>query len=111
MINDINYLFDYMIKRAIFPDENSFCLEKMGCRPLEYLEQVGWLNNRTWLAHGIHFNDEEIQKLGASKTGIAHCPSSNMLLSSGVCRVQQLEKSGAPVGIGVDGSASLTLKP
>ena len=87
-------------------DENSFCLDKMGCRPLDYLEQVGWLTDRTWLAHGIHFTDTEIQKLGASKTGIAHCPSSNMLLSSGVCRVTQLEKSGVPVGIGVDGSAS-----
>ena len=87
-------------------DENSFCLEKMGCRPLEYLEQVGWLTNRTWLAHGIHFTDKEIQKLGTSKTGLAHCPSSNMLLSSGVCRVPELEKSGVPVGIGVDGSAS-----
>ena len=71
-------------------DENSFCLDKMGCRPLDYLEQVGWLTDRTWLAHGIHFTDTEIQKLGASKTGIAHCPSSNMLLSSGVCRVTQL---------------------
>ena len=87
-------------------DENSFCLQKMGCRPLDYLEQVGWLTDRTWLAHGIHFSDTEIQRLGASKTGIAHCPSSNMLLSSGVCRVTQLEESGAPVGIGVDGSAS-----
>ena len=64
------------------------------------------MTDRTWLAHGIHFTDTEIQKLGASKTGIAHCPSSNMLLSSGVCRVTQLEKSGVPVGIGVDGSAS-----
>ena len=87
-------------------DENSFCLEKMGCRPLDYLEQVGWLTEQTWLAHGIHFSDTEIQRLGASKIGIAHCPSSNMLLSSGVCRVTQLEKAGAPVGIGVDGSAS-----
>ena len=87
-------------------DENSFCLEKMGCRPLDYLEQVGWLTEQTWLAHGIHFSDTEIQRLGASKTGIAHCPSSNMLLSSGVCRVTQLEKAGTPVGIGVDGSAS-----
>ena len=87
-------------------DENNFCLKKMGCRPLEYLEQVGWLTNRTWLAHGIHFTHKEIQKLGTSKTGLAHCPSSNMLLSSGVCRVPELEKSGVPVGIGVDGSAS-----
>ncbi|HIA34400.1 MAG TPA: 8-oxoguanine deaminase, partial [Candidatus Lambdaproteobacteria bacterium] len=82
------------------------CLKTIGCRPLDYLEQVGWLNNKTWLAHGIHFTDEEIQKLAAAKTGISHCPSSNMVLSSGVCRVMDLEKAGVPVGLGVDGSAS-----
>ncbi|HIO10471.1 MAG TPA: 8-oxoguanine deaminase [Deltaproteobacteria bacterium] len=87
-------------------DENSFCLETFGCRPLEYLEQVGWLNNKTWLAHGIHFTDEEIQKLATAKTGISHCPSSNMVLASGVCRVIDLEKAGVSVGLGVDGSAS-----
>ncbi|MCH2269939.1 MAG: 8-oxoguanine deaminase [SAR324 cluster bacterium] len=87
-------------------DENSFCLETFGCRPLDYLEQVGWLNNKTWLAHGIHFTDEEIQKLATAKTGISHCPSSNMVLASGVCRVIDLEKAGVSVGLGVDGSAS-----
>ena len=87
-------------------DENSFCLEKFGCRPVDYLEKVGWLNKRTWLAHGIHFTDEEIQKLSVTKTGISHCPSSNMVLASGVCRVPELEKAGVSVGLGVDGSAS-----
>ena len=87
-------------------DENSFCQEKFGCRPLEYLENLGWLNKRTWLAHGIHFSDVEIKKLSVTKTGISHCPSSNMVLSSGVCRVPELEKAGVAVGIGVDGSAS-----
>ena len=87
-------------------DENSFCLEKFGCRPLEYLENLGWLNKRTWLAHGIHFSDAEIKKLSVTKTGISHCPSSNMVLSSGVCRVPELEKAGVAVGLGVDGSAS-----
>ncbi|MBC8259635.1 MAG: 8-oxoguanine deaminase [SAR324 cluster bacterium] len=87
-------------------DENSFCLETIGSRPLDYLEQVGWLDNQTWLAHGIHFTDEEIQKLAAAKTGISHCPSSNMVLSSGICRVPDLEKAGVEVGLGVDGSAS-----
>ena len=87
-------------------DENSFCLEKFGCRPLEYLENLGWLNKRTWLAHGIHFSDVEIKKLSVTKTGISHCPSSNMVLSSGVCRVPELEKAGVAVGLGVDGSAS-----
>ena len=87
-------------------DENSFCLEKFGCRPLEYLDNLGWLNKRTWLAHGIHFSDAEIKKLSVTKTGISHCPSSNMVLSSGVCRVPELEKAGVAVGLGVDGSAS-----
>jgi len=70
------------------------------------LERVGWLNNRTWLAHGIHFTNEEILKLSVAKTGISHCPSSNMVLSSGVCRVSELEKARVAVGLGVDGSAS-----
>ncbi|MEE3267142.1 MAG: 8-oxoguanine deaminase, partial [SAR324 cluster bacterium] len=87
-------------------DENSFCLEKFGCRPVDYLEKVGWLNKRTWLAHGIHFTAEEIQKLSVTKIGISHCPSSNMVLASGVCRVPELGKAGVAVGLGVDGSAS-----
>ena len=87
-------------------DENSFCQEKFGCRPLEYLDNLGWLNKRTWLAHGIHFSNVEIKKLSVTKTGISHCPSSNMVLSSGVCRVPELEKAGVAVGLGVDGSAS-----
>lgn len=87
-------------------DENRFCLDKMGCRPLDYLERVGWLTGRTWLAHGIHFNADERMKLGQSAVGIAHCPSSNMVLASGVCRVPELEATGSPVGLAVDGSAS-----
>ena len=87
-------------------DENTFCLERFKLRPLDYLEKVGWLKNDVWLAHGIHFNDEEIQRLGAAEVGICHCPSSNMLLGSGICRVQELEQAGASIGLGVDGSAS-----
>ena len=87
-------------------DENSFCMKKFGCRPVDYLEKVGWLNKRTWLAHGIHFTAEEIQKLSVTKIGISHCPSSNMVLASGVCRIPELEKAGVAVGLGVDGSAS-----
>jgi 8-oxoguanine deaminase len=87
-------------------DENAFCLKMFGQRPLDYLDSVGWLNNRTWLAHGIHFNDEEVQRLGAAGTGICHCPSSNMVLASGICRVNELRTAGSPVGLGVDGSAS-----
>lgn len=87
-------------------DENNFCLRQFGQRPLDYLDSVGWLQNRTWLAHGIHFNDEEIARLGHAGTGICHCPSSNMVLASGICRINELKAAGAPVGLGVDGSAS-----
>lgn len=87
-------------------DETAFCIEMFGLRPLDYLEKVGWLNDQVWLAHGIHFNDDEIRRLGEAGTGIAHCPSSNMLLASGMCPTLDLERAGSPVGLGVDGSAS-----
>ncbi|MFC6978297.1 amidohydrolase family protein [Microbulbifer taiwanensis] len=87
-------------------DETAYCQELFGMRPLDYLEDSGWLSNRTWLAHGIHFNDDEIARLGRAGTGIAHCPSSNMVLGSGLCRTLELEAAGAPVGLAVDGSAS-----
>lgn len=87
-------------------DEENFCLRRFGCRPVDYLEKVGWLNNRTWLAHGIHFSSEEITRLGAAGVGIAHCPGSNMRLGSGIAKVNELVNAGSPVGIAVDGSAS-----
>ncbi|WP_116474461.1 8-oxoguanine deaminase [Zobellella maritima] len=87
-------------------DETEFCLKMFGMRPVDYLESVGWLNSRVWLAHGIHFNEEEVRRLGKAGVGIAHCPSSNMLLASGQCPTLDLEAAGCPVGIGVDGSAS-----
>lgn len=87
-------------------DETAYCQKLFGMRPLDYLEDCGWLTNRTWLAHGIHFNDGEIQRLGHAGTGIAHCPSSNMVLGSGLCRTLELEAAGSPVGLAVDGSAS-----
>jgi 8-oxoguanine deaminase len=87
-------------------DETAFCQKMFGMRPVDYLESVGWLSNRVWLAHGIHFNDQEIGRLGKAGVGIAHCPSSNMLLASGQCPTLDLEAAGCPVGIGVDGSAS-----
>jgi len=87
-------------------DENQFCLDMFGLRPLDYLESVGWMHDKTWLAHGIHFNDEEIKRLGESRVGICHCPSSNMVLASGICRVNELKAAGVRVGLGVDGSAS-----
>ncbi len=87
-------------------DEEDFCLERFGLRTVDYLDSVGWLGPRTWLAHGIHFNAGEIARLGAAGTGICHCPSSNMRLASGICPTVELEAAGAPIGIGVDGSAS-----
>jgi 8-oxoguanine deaminase len=87
-------------------DEDAYCMAQYGCRPLEYLENAGWLGEHTWLAHGIHFTDSEVQKLGRHGVGISHCPTSNMVLASGQCRTRELEEAGAAVGLGVDGSAS-----
>ncbi|MBA1322009.1 8-oxoguanine deaminase [Pseudomonas plecoglossicida] len=87
-------------------DEEEFCLQRFGLRTVDYLDSVGWLGPRTWLAHGIHFNPDEITRLGAAGTGICHCPSSNMRLASGIAPTVDLEAAGATVGLGVDGSAS-----
>ncbi|WP_455863650.1 8-oxoguanine deaminase [Pantoea agglomerans] len=87
-------------------DEEQFCLDRFGLRTVDYLDKVGWLGPRTWLAHGIHFNPDEITRLGAAGTGICHCPVSNMRLASGICPTLDLEQAGATIGLGVDGSAS-----
>src|ERR1700738_4297944 len=87
-------------------DENKFCEQMHGCRPLDYLEESGWLNARTWLAHGIHFNAEEVKRLGNGGTAISHCACSNQLLASGCCPVCDMEEAGVAIGLGVDGSAS-----
>ncbi len=87
-------------------DEVDFCHEKFACRPVDYLEDAGWMTDRVWLAHGIHFNDDEVKRLGRARVGVCHCPTSNMVLASGQCRTRELEAAGCPVGLGVDGSAS-----
>jgi 8-oxoguanine deaminase len=87
-------------------DENRFCEQMYGCRPLDYLEQCGWLNARTWLAHGIFFNAGEMKRLGKAGTTISHCACSNQLLASGCCPVCDMEEAGVGIGLGVDGSAS-----
>lgn len=87
-------------------DEENFCLEKLNMRPLEYMESLGWLGRDVWFAHGIHFTDDEVRKLGKTGTGVAHCPISNMKLSSGVAKIPLMLKEGVPVGLAVDGSAS-----
>lgn len=87
-------------------DEEDFCRERFGLRTVDYLESVEWLNSRTWLGHAIHLDDSEVRRLGAAGVGVAHCPTSNMRLGSGICRALELEEAGSPVGLGVDGSAS-----
>jgi 8-oxoguanine deaminase len=87
-------------------DEDAWCRARFGCRPLDYLERLGWLDGRVWLAHGIWFDQPEIERLGRARVSVSHCPSSNMILASGCCQVPALERAGAPVGLGVDGSAS-----
>lgn len=87
-------------------DEDAFCLETFGRRPVEYLEDVGWATDRTWLAHVVWPSAAEVARLGAARVGAAHCPSSNMILGSGLAPVAELRAAGAPVGLGVDGSAS-----
>src|SRR6516162_680974 len=87
-------------------DENRFCEATHGCRPLDYLEQCGWLGARTWLAHGIFFNASEMKRLGKAGTTISHCACSNQILASGCCPVCEMEAAGVGIGLGVDGSAS-----
>ncbi len=87
-------------------DEERFCLEKFGRRPVELMEDLGWVGEDVWYAHGIHLSDAEVDRIAAVKTGIAHCPSSNMRLGAGACRVEDLLRAGARVGLGVDGAAS-----
>ncbi|MCI2057932.1 MAG: 8-oxoguanine deaminase [Oscillibacter sp.] len=87
-------------------DEERFTQERCGMRPLEYMASLGWTGSDVWYAHGIHFNDQELRELARTGTGIAHCPISNMKLSSGVARVPEMLKLGVPVGLAVDGSAS-----
>ena len=87
-------------------DENRFCQETLGYRPLDYLEDCGWLTNRTWLAHGVHFNAAEFSRLARAGTAVTHCPCSNQILYSGHCPVCDMEDAGVRIGLGVDGSAS-----
>lgn len=87
-------------------DEEDFTLKKFNMRPLEYMESLGWVGPDVWYAHGIHFNTEELVLLARTKTGVCHCPVSNMKLSSGIARIPEMIEMGIPVGLGVDGSAS-----
>ena len=87
-------------------DEEAYCLQSYGVRPVEYLRRNGWLGPDVWLAHCVHLSRDEIALLGQTGTGVAHCPSSNFRLGSGIAPVRDLLSAGVPVGLGVDGSAS-----
>jgi cytosine/adenosine deaminase-related metal-dependent hydrolase len=87
-------------------DEESFTLERFKMRPLKYMESLGWLGSDVWFAHGIHFNEDELKLLASTGTGVAHCPISNMKLSSGIAKIPHMLKLNVPVGLAVDGSAS-----
>jgi cytosine/adenosine deaminase-related metal-dependent hydrolase len=87
-------------------DEDRFCLERFGCRPIEYFDDVGWSSSRSWVAHCVQPNPDEIVRLGQWGTSVAHCPSSNMILGVGMCPVHEMRAAGVPVGLGCDGSSS-----
>lgn len=87
-------------------EDDDYSLATFGCRPMEYLEDVGWVSSRSWLAHCVMPNDAEISRLGAAGVGVAHCPSSNLILASGIAPIVPLRKAGVHVGLGVDGSSS-----
>jgi cytosine/adenosine deaminase-related metal-dependent hydrolase len=87
-------------------DEDTYCLETYGCRPLEYFEDVGWASDRSWVAHCVFPNQPEIEKMGGWGTGVAHCPSSNQMIGAGLAPIAEFRAAGVPVGLGCDGSAS-----
>jgi cytosine/adenosine deaminase-related metal-dependent hydrolase len=87
-------------------DEERFCIDTFGRRPVELMEDLGWVGGDVWYAHGVFVNDDEITRLAASGTGVAHCPTSNMRLASGIAPIRRFLASGVRLGLGVDGSAS-----
>jgi 8-oxoguanine deaminase len=88
------------------PDEDVYAMQAFGKRSVDLLEEAGWLSSRTWVAHGIYFNADEIKRLGRAGAGVSHCAASDMLFAKGICPTMDLEAAGVPVGLGVDGSAS-----
>ena len=87
-------------------DEEDFCLEKFGHRPVAYMQEVGWIGEDVWFAHSVHVNDAEIQLYADTGCGVAHCPGSNMRLASGIAPILHMLGRGVKVGLGVDGSSS-----
>ncbi len=87
-------------------DEDAFCLEKFGQRPLAYAEELGWSGPDVWFAHAVHIRADEVGRMARAGIGVAHCPTSNMRLASGIAPVRRYRAAGVNVGLGVDGSAS-----
>ncbi|MFC9838108.1 8-oxoguanine deaminase [Rhodococcus sp. NPDC127530] len=87
-------------------DEQSFCLERFGCSPVQYMEQLGWVGPDVWYAHAVHLDDAAIGTMAGTGTGVAHCPTSNARLGAGIARARDLHAAGVPLGLGVDGAAS-----
>ena len=87
-------------------DENRYCIERYGKRPLQLMEEIEWLGPDVWFAHGVRFTPDEMEVLARTGTGIAHCPTSNMRLASGIAPIPEMLRRGVPIGLGVDGSAS-----
>jgi cytosine/adenosine deaminase-related metal-dependent hydrolase len=87
-------------------DEQEYCLARYKKRPIDFIDECGWLNGNAWFAHMVHVSPEEIRRLAATKTGVAHCPTSNLRLGSGIAPIRDYIDAGVPVGLGVDGSAS-----
>ncbi len=87
-------------------DEEAFCLERFGYRPGDYAEHLDWTGDDVWHAHCVHLNESEVQMFARTHTGVAHCPTSNMRLASGIAPVRAMRDAGVPVALGVDGSAS-----
>ncbi len=88
------------------PDEDTFCEATFGCRPIEHFESVGWGTDRSWVAHCVHPNADEVKLLARWGTGVAHCPSSNQVLGAGMAPIREMRDAGVSVGLGCDGSAS-----
>src|SRR4029077_16434213 len=87
-------------------EEDAYCRELFGCTPVEYLAELGWTAGDVWCAHCVHLSDADGATFAREGVGVAHCPTSNLRLGAGVARVRDLVEAGAPVGLGVDGSAS-----
>src|SRR5678809_688870 len=86
--------------------DREYCIELYGCRPVEYLERLGWLADDIWCAHCVHLSEDDVAQFAGTGTGVAHCPTSNLRLGAGIAPVRTMLDAGVRVGLGVDGSAS-----